>query len=107
MKGIALLRVQRHTIEVSGRPEKCRNPIIANTTPLSRNPSFKNLNRYSRDLLQGTLLKPTYGSLNRDLSERGVYIPKCPPNPNSYVSAETLILRGILENPQILNPKPI
>ena len=34
------------------------------------------------DLFKETLLTPTSGSLNRDLSER-VYIRKVPPNPNS------------------------
>ena len=34
--------------------------------------------------LKGILLNPTFDSLKRDLIER-VYVPKGPPNPNSYM----------------------
>ena len=39
---------------------------------------------YGGDPVKRSLLNPTCGSLKRDLAER-IYIPKDPPNPNSYM----------------------
>ena len=53
--------------------------------------------------LRGTLLKPTDGSLKRDLIER-VYMPKSPPNPNSWYRTATVqsTVYGFIS----LSPKP-
>ena len=47
--------------------------------------------------MKGTLLNPTYGSLERDRIER-VYIPKDPPNPNSYLHPKALAVSNSFGN---------